>query len=618
MNFSKRLLTVAAMAFAVITVTAQNLVAYHVVGKVTYISQGSTLPLVMNTKITPQTIVNIPYGGKLELLDEKGSRRITLKNPGRGTVKALSESEDKSVSKLSSKYVAYVKKQLTNKGLTSRQRYTDMATVTRQRDSLPENNSQNSFEAKFREFQKQSRDKYTSFRDKCNKEYIDFVRKAWKEFGQDPPQVKPEEPRVEPVVFDDKKQDRPIDRRRLEEKSVEPAPQDDHARDSQPQPIQEIEQQQESPIEKEFSGMPFSFFGTDMQVRLDETKRLNIGEISPDRIADLLGLLSSKEYDNLLYDCLKLRSDRKLCDWAYLLMLKEIADQFCGQGTNEATLLLGWLYCQSGYKARFATDGSRLGLLIASKHSIYDKGAYNVDGDKFYPIDDISGSMHICEASFPQEKGLSLYINAAQNFGNENFDEREIKSKRYPDTAIKVKIRKGLIDFYNTYPTSYVNDDFTTRWAMYADTPMDDSVKAQIYPVLAAELSGLNPLEATEHLLNFVQTGLEYGYDDEIWGGDRAFFAEETLHYPYCDCEDRSILFTRLVRDLLGLDCVLVYYPGHLASAVNFPTGLQVSGDYYSLGGKDYTVCDPTYINAGVGMQMPGYGEGAVLIPLSK
>ena len=34
------------------------------------------------------------------------------------------------------------------------------------------------------------------------------------------------------------------------------------------------------------------------------------------------------------------------------------------------------------------------------------------------------------------------------------------------------------------------------------------------------------------------------------------------------NCEDRAILFTRIVRDLLGLKCILIYYPGHLASAV--------------------------------------------------
>lgn len=80
-------------------------------------------------------------------------------------------------------------------------------------------------------------------------------------------------------------------------------------------------------------------------------------------------------------------------------------------------------------------------------------------------------------------------------------------------------------------------------------------------------------------------------------------FSEESLFYPYCDCEDRSILYTRLVRDLLGLRSILVLYPGHLACAVQFKE--QIEGDYVSLSGNRFTITDPTYIGAKVGRAMP-------------
>ena len=41
-----------------------------------------------------------------------------------------------------------------------------------------------------------------------------------------------------------------------------------------------------------------------------------------------LGLI----YYNLVCDCLAVRDNHQLCDWAYLLMLKGITDQFCGAG----------------------------------------------------------------------------------------------------------------------------------------------------------------------------------------------------------------------------------------------------------------------------------------------
>jgi hypothetical protein len=58
-----------------------------------------------------------------------------------------------------------------------------------------------------------------------------------------------------------------------------------------------------------------------------------------------------------------------------------------------------------------------------------------------------------------------------------------------------------------------------------------------------------------------------------------------------------------MIRDLLGLDVVLLYYPGHLATAVCFNDDVQ--GDYLVIGGKKYIVCDPTYIGASIGRTMP-------------
>jgi hypothetical protein len=161
-----------------------------------------------------------------------------------------------------------------------------------------------------------------------------------------------------------------------------------------------------------------------------------------------------------------------------------------------------------------------------------------------------------------------------------------------------------MIDFFNTYPQACFNGDQTTRWAAYANTPMEKTVKDMLYPPLKKTITGLTERDAVGIILNWVQTAFEYEYDDKVWGGDRAFFAQETLYYPYCDCEDRAILFSRLVRDLVGLDVVLLYYPGHLAAAVAFSN--DVNGDYLTYKNRKYIVCDPTYINAGVGRTMPG------------
>ena len=71
-----------------------------------------------------------------------------------------------------------------------------------------------------------------------------------------------------------------------------------------------------------------------------------------------------------------------------------------------------------------------------------------------------------------------------------------------------------------------------------------------------------------------------------------------------------------LVRDLLGLDMVLLHFPGHLATAVKFKS--NVEGDFLDLDDGRYIVCDPTYIGAPVGLAMPEYKGGDVEVDVVK
>lgn len=64
-----------------------------------------------------------------------------------------------------------------------------------------------------------------------------------------------------------------------------------------------------------------------------------------------------------------------------------------------------------------------------------------------------------------------------------------------------------------------------------------------------------------------------------------------------------------------GLDAVLLHYPEHLATAVRFEA--DRSGDYVTLDGQKYLVCDPTYIGASIGDAMPRYKRtGAKIIQI--
>lgn len=451
------------------------------------------------------------------------------------------------------------------------------------------------FHDEFESFRKEIHNDFDDFRRQCMEDYVDFLRNPWKEFEADAPVPKPKEDQVPPVVMPEEDKDKPVDPKPVViEEVVKPKPVE-----PQPKPVEPIE---ENPVIQKMHR--FMFFGTEGKVRFDTSNKISLRGVSSNDIADGLKTLSSEAYDNMIIDCLNIRESHNLCDWAYLQMIKALAESLYGKSTNEAALLTGYIYLQSGYQMRYAMGDGRLYVLYATPHMVYEQETYFVSGVRYCGLEKLPSRLSISDTVFPKEQCMSLYINTAQKFAERMSQHRTISSKRFPEVAVSVSVNQNLMDFYSTYPTSILGENVMTRWAMYANTPMQADVKNQMYGSLRKAIEGCNQLTAVNKLLNFVQTGFVYEYDNKVWGGDRAFFAEESLYYPYCDCEDRSILFTRLVRDLLGLKCILIYYPGHLASAVCFTE--PVNGDYIQLDGKKYLVSDPTFIGASVGRTMTG------------
>ena len=444
-------------------------------------------------------------------------------------------------------------------------------------------------------FSQQYHNEYNAFRKRINDEYADFVERIWNEYKAFNGVPVPKEAPIPPIIMPIEDKKKPIDETPIViEEVVEPI-----KTEPQPEPIKPIKPK---PVRE--PKVTVSFYGTDMQILLDSNKRFTLSNTKESVVADVWRLLSDGRFDTAIADCLALREKHQLSDWAYLQLLQKVGTEVYGKSCNEATLMTAYFYCQSGYKMRLAKTDSQVVMLFATKHQIFDHPYFTLDGDTdyFYALDKDIDGLQICQASFPQEKSLSLYArnNPILEVQATVAKNREAKGS---GLVFETKSEQHLLDYYATYPSSMLNDNPMTRWAMYANTPLSQVAKETLYPQLIHAMEELTKTQKVIVLLDWVQTAFEYEYDDKVWGEDRAFFADESLYYPYCDCEDRSILFTRMVRDLVGLPCILVYYPGHLSTAICFDE--PVAGDYISLDNKKFTICDPTYINAPIGATMP-------------
>ncbi len=461
----------------------------------------------------------------------------------------------------------------------------------------------------FDEWRRTIHEDFDNFRSQIMEEYADFVENPWKEFEGKKPQPLPKDDKTPPVVLpEDEKIVVPMEPKPIKiDEVIEPLPVI-----PQPQPVEPIK---EVPVLVE-SYIECLFFGTHVKVRFGEEQKIKLSGIGEGAIAEALRELANEFNDNTIIDCLNLRERLQLCDWAYLKLLEKISETAYGKRCNEAILLMGYMYMQSGYRMRFASDGSNIYMLYASEHEIYDVNYFYIDGDFFYGMRPLPERLYICQASYPNENSLSLIIDKEPLLDPHTTQTVSHQSSLNGQMAVTMAANKNRLDFYSSYPTSKIGDNVVSRWAMYANMPMPKDVDNQVYNSLRDAIQGLNQIEAVNHILNWVQTGFIYEYDDKVWGDDRAFFPEESLYYPYCDCEDRSILITRIVRDLLNLKCILVYYPGHLAAAVEFTQG-EPMGDYIEYRGHRFFIMDATILSgAPVGMTMRGQDNSSAKVIL--
>lgn len=465
----------------------------------------------------------------------------------------------------------------------------------------------------YTKFLKDSEERYVSFRDSANAVYEDFMRQPWKPIKFQPPKPRPRivEPKPDPVTIKEDDFRRRGAHRVAIDTVVAPSPQ------PSPEPPSPITPDPD--LSRSVRKHKLLYYGTPIEVSVPSLDGFHLSGTAENNFADgWKRLRTTPSVDNMLADCLAARNSFQLPDWGYITLLDRAADAVASPGTNEHALMLGFLLHQSGFKIRYAIDdSSRLHPLIASEGTMYDRPGYAFDGLIYYAYTKPSSSVaRICDFDYPGSRAMRLTIDKALQLAYAPGETRSVTAYGYPDFTVTLTVNKNLCDFFGDYPNASPDRSPYSKWAIHGNTPASPEVINQLYPAIRQHVKGKNQLQAVNMLLKLAQT-FPYGYDNKIWGHDRAFWMDESWQYPLSDCEDHAVNFTRMVRDILGLDAVLIYYPGHLSAAVAFTEG-EPGGSYVIYGGRRYTVCDPTCQYGPIGYSGKYDNSQAVLIPLTR
>ncbi|MDW7680249.1 MAG: hypothetical protein SCK70_06770, partial [bacterium] len=318
--------------------------------------------------------------------------------------------------------------------------------------------------------------------------------------------------------------------------------------------------------------LKFSFFDREIQL-VYESKIKNIQLKKPidgEQISNFWSEMSSTDYENLLDQTKQLQQKMKLNDWGYCLLLQRIGSNIYQQRENETNIFVWYLLTKSGYDSKVGYDKNQVYLLLTARNIIYGAPFFETDQKKYYLItfekEKINANqIYTYEGNYPRaDELISLNVDNVPVI-NQLIEARELKFDYFGEAhRIKLKIKKDVINFFENYPQT----DYEIYFSASLSEEANYSLVTQFKPII----EGKTEVEAVNILLRFVQLAFEYQTDEYQFNREKIFFAEETLFYPFSDCEDRSILFAYLVRELLGLKVIGLDYPGHIATAVKFST----------------------------------------------
>lgn len=366
--------------------------------------------------------------------------------------------------------------------------------------------------------------------------------------------------------------------------------------------------QPNKPIEDENATINFNrldFYGNLIKAPLKDFLTewpVLVGEITNISIANYWAKASACKLEPWITFLQQTRNTTGGGDYALFQVIVKLSNYYYANDENTAKLFSWYLLLQNGYDVKVGYNKNRIYLLVNSGIELFGKSFYTINKKNYYLLEvekETVDFLSICDKDFKlTNSGINLAVIPA-------LSESDVVSRNYTFNymgktySIPLSYSKSHIAYFNYYPQMSISAYSISQEGKW----FDEKIKESFSPFMQS----LSIKEQVSFLLSFVQHAFEYKTDEEQFGREKWDFPEEILYYPYSDCDDRAIFFGYLVRKLTGLKVVELMYPGHVCTAVAFPEGISIEGSVLKYKNKEYVICDPTFIGADIGMQMPQY-----------
>jgi hypothetical protein len=439
----------------------------------------------------------------------------------------------------------------------------------------------------FNAFKKGIEQEHRQFKTRNDSIFSAFLKGSWESFNvlfnpkpveKPKPVVPPNIPNLQNLQILPEK-NLPIDSSKSENNNI---PEKIDKKPEKYDPAPEIERSGLVPV-------TFDFYGTPESISLPSTLPV-IKEINANGLSSYFDeTIGSVLVEQVVKQLTAIKREKKLNDWGFIQLVKKTTESISSSIT-EATLLSWIVLLKSGLNAKIGYYENQVFLMVPALEKIYVSWYLSINNTPYYIVSDGKDkmpSLTVHRADYPGNLPVSLFLKQIPELGNNIIH----KKFTFRGNEFEIEVNQNLMDFYKNYPQCDLSIFFAT--------PLSDQVTGSLDIFLLPLMKEMSASQKVAVLLEFTQKTFAYQSDREQFGREKFFFPDELFYYPFSDCEDRSILFTRLVKHFTGFSCIGLDFPKHVNTAVAM--GDDVTGEFVKFHNRKYHICDPTYINAPVG-----------------
>lgn len=285
-----------------------------------------------------------------------------------------------------------------------------------------------------------------------------------------------------------------------------------------------------------------------------------------------------------------------LDDYGRKLLFEHFFNQYFEE-ENTSTLFYSWYFLNKlSYNVILVNQNCIWEIFTTSTDSIR-MPSINIENNIYYLLNNKS------KINIRHLDDIYIYTDYIENKGAKSMSISSLKLDSFYLEPKNINIEFAFGEknyFYTVIGNLNISNYFLElpnfeHLNVFYEIGCENNLKNTLIDFIEKSTQALDFQKSINFALKFVQDGIQYNEEDSLNHNSIWQFPETTLLLKKGDCEDKSILFAYIVKNVFDLECILLDYGDHVNVGVSVNMDCKPSNlDLVQYKGLNYYVCEPT------------------------